>query len=111
MIECVEYGDGVNMALECMTCSTVLMTQDKPEVRCQGCDWTGTEEDMEHVGANIPDLGQRVMPGEPMPAGECPECGALAHVIERWTCPDCGLVWEDGTHACTSPDCHRDADA
>lgn len=25
------------------------------------------------------DLSQRVVPGEPMPSGECPACGALCH--------------------------------
>ena len=28
----------------------------------------------------IKDLNQRVSPGETMPVGECPECGALCHV-------------------------------
>lgn len=28
----------------------------------------------------ISDLLQRVIPGEPMPAGECPECGGLCHL-------------------------------
>lgn len=30
----------------------------------------------------IPDLERRVAPGEPMPAGECPECQALVHVLK-----------------------------
>ncbi len=28
------------------------------------------------------DLLQRVEPGEPMPAGDCPECGALCQLIK-----------------------------
>ena len=37
----------------------------------------------------IPDVSDRVTPGEVMPAGECPDCGALVHlppgsgVVER----------------------------
>lgn len=30
----------------------------------------------------IKDLYARVEPGEPMPAGECPECGALCHAVK-----------------------------
>jgi hypothetical protein len=30
----------------------------------------------------IKDIGQRVAPGEPMPSGECPDCGALCHPVE-----------------------------
>jgi len=45
---------------------------------CQNCSWAGAEEKMKNVG-NIPDIFERVKPGEPMPAGECPECGALCH--------------------------------
>ena len=28
--ECVTYGGGVNVALECMTCNEVLIDYDKP---------------------------------------------------------------------------------
>ena len=31
----------------------------------------------------IDDLHQRVAPGEPMPAGQCPACGALVAVVPR----------------------------
>ena len=82
MIECVEY-DGINVALECLTCSTVLLTQDKPAIECGNCDWTGTIEDVEVSVKSIPHLFERTMPGEIMPAGECPECGALAHDIAQ----------------------------
>lgn len=43
---------------------------------CQNCDWTGSEI---YVKTDIPHLSERVAPGEPMPLGECPECGALCH--------------------------------
>lgn len=42
---------------------------------CQNCDWRG--EDVRPVVR----LLERVGPGEPMPSGECPECGALCHLI------------------------------
>lgn len=30
MIACVSYGAGVNVAIECVTCGTVLMDADNP---------------------------------------------------------------------------------
>lgn len=79
--------------------------QDDAQVACQNCEWTGEADEL----LDIADFGQRVSPGEPCPAGECPECGALAHLVETWECPDCHLIYTDGTHACTSPDCHRES--
>ena len=44
---------------------------------CENCDWSGeTVEPLRHAD-------QRVAPGEPMPAGECPECGACCHELEE----------------------------
>jgi hypothetical protein len=42
------------------------------------CDCCG---DFHHIDdlAAIRDIFQRVAPGEPMPAGECPTCGGLCH--------------------------------
>ena len=31
----------------------------------------------------IPDLAQRALPGEPMPSGECPACGAVCQPVEK----------------------------
>ncbi len=44
---------------------------------CQNRPFTTRDHDQL---APIRDIYQRVEPGEPMPAGECPECGALVHV-------------------------------
>lgn len=52
----------------------------KPDMcACQNCSWTGPAEALKPV----PEIGilERVAPGEPMPAGECPECGALCHPV------------------------------
>lgn len=46
---------------------------DEVKHACQNCDWTGAASAL----APIKDIFQRVAPGEPMPSGECPECGAL----------------------------------
>src|SRR5512142_2728652 len=39
--------------------------------------------------APIRDLSERVEEGEPIPSGECPECGALCHPVNGWICPAC----------------------
>lgn len=41
--------------------------------RCDNCDYEGDQLN------TIKDIFDRVDPGELMPAGECPECGALVH--------------------------------
>lgn len=52
------------------------MTDDR-HVACADCDWTGPES----ACPPLPDdsILERVGPGEIMPAGECPECGAVCH--------------------------------
>jgi hypothetical protein len=44
---------------------------------CQNCDWRGPES---KVSPDIPDIFERVAPGEVMPLGECPQCNALCHL-------------------------------
>lgn len=53
--------------------------EDAP-CKCQNCDWEGTESQLGQELCNVPDLFQRISPGELVPVGECPECGALCHV-------------------------------
>ncbi len=47
-------------------------------VKCSSCEWFGIHTDLEM----ITDFEMRVSPGEPCPAGECPECAALAHTVK-----------------------------
>lgn len=51
--------------------------------KCCNCNMTLTRESQ--VRFEIQDIHERVAPGEPMPAGECRECGALVHeeIIEQ----------------------------
>lgn len=42
---------------------------------CQNCESRWAEEELNEVK----DLAERVAPGELVPAGECPECGAVCH--------------------------------
>ena len=41
---------------------------------CPGC---GAHLDLGSVIYPIPDVEEKILPGEPMPVGECPECGEL----------------------------------
>ena len=45
-------------------------------VACQNCEWRGQESECDEIA----DFWSRVEPGEIMPAGECPACGALCHL-------------------------------
>lgn len=45
--------------------------------RCQNCNWKGAAERCK----GIEHCELRVAPGEPTPAGECPECGSLCQLI------------------------------
>lgn len=55
-----------------------LLPEDRErDVECSSCDWTG----IEGYTLTIQNFFERVLPGETMPAGECPHCGALAHLV------------------------------
>lgn len=47
--------------------------------QCQNCLKVWDDEDLDE----IKDLEMRVESGEPMPSGECPECGALCQPKEE----------------------------
>jgi hypothetical protein len=44
------------------------------------CDWEGPSKELRCQLWDIPDLFERIAPGETVPAGECPVCGVLASV-------------------------------
>lgn len=68
------------MTNEKITAEIVRDYFSAPVAKCENCgDWTGNPEDVGGL-AGVRDLLQRVEPGEPMPACECPECGALCHL-------------------------------
>ena len=51
------------------------MPDDRP-VTCQDCGWKGTVRQTEPIAPRY--LPERVLPGDVMPAGECPKCNASA---------------------------------
>lgn len=50
---------------------------------CGNCGWTGSEEQLGCVLADVPHLAERLDPGQTVPSGECPKCGALAYPVEH----------------------------
>jgi hypothetical protein len=46
---------------------------------CQNCSMVVADEDLKEIRH----LSERVAPGEPMPSGECPYCGAVAHPTDK----------------------------
>jgi len=51
------------------------MPEEVQMCTCLNCDWHGPDT----ATNEIKDVMMRVAPGEPMPVGECPDCGALVH--------------------------------
>ena len=49
---------------------------DVTKFACDNCDWNGTADQLDVVGT------ASLTPGHASPAGRCPECGALAYVID-----------------------------
>lgn len=64
-------------------------------VRCQNCNWAGPYSDAQ---PDIPDIAERIEPGEIVPACECPKCGALCHIAD-WQGPMRHLTNRMGLHA------------
>lgn len=52
--------------------------QERELYLCPNCESEWELDDLKE----IQDIFERVSPGEIMPAGECPECGALCHQKE-----------------------------
>ena len=75
------------------------MSDDSP-VTCQNCGWKGTVSQTEPLAPRH--LPERVLPGDVMPAGDCPECGSSAMLDPERTSPALRIVTvrnpEQATH-------------
>jgi hypothetical protein len=66
---------------------------EEPDARmceCGNCQWTGRVDQLGCQMWDIPDFFARVAEGEICPVGECPECEALARLIEI---PEHTIAW------------------
>jgi predicted RNA-binding Zn-ribbon protein involved in translation (DUF1610 family) len=53
-------------------------------IHCDNCDWEGDLDGDDYtVLGHVEDLEVRINPGEIVPAGECPDCGALLQLGTR----------------------------
>lgn len=59
-----------------MPSSTSSHLDDGTPVKCDNCGWKGTVKAVNE----LEDPLQRIAAGEECPAGECPACGAVAHL-------------------------------
>lgn len=50
-----------------------------PFVTCSNCNWKGKESQCDEID----NISQRICAGETMPAGQCPECGSVAHLTNN----------------------------
>ena len=57
--------------------TTYVNVADNADCRCEHCGGLYEGRDMDPI--NEPET--RVIAGKPVPAGQCPNCGALAYVI------------------------------
>lgn len=60
-----------------MTQPNTADEEGRRPVCCDNCEWGGAEDEC----VEAKDLHARLTPGAIVPAGECPECGALAYLI------------------------------
>lgn len=63
------------------------------KTKCDNCQSEFRDDkELAHVFPDIPGLFERITPGEPVPAGECPNCGALVHLCSEveLICTICG---------------------
>lgn len=55
----------------------VIETMNEEPSKCWNCGWTGQPK-IEY--GDIPDLLERLVPGDEVPSGECPKCGFLCYL-------------------------------
>ncbi|HTR86216.1 MAG TPA: hypothetical protein VMI56_17160 [Reyranella sp.] len=61
--------------------SSIFIQVEDPEAlcSCSDCEWEGPAKDLQMVSS----IEERISAGEIVPAGECPACGALAHLTAQ----------------------------
>ena len=57
----------------------MVLCEPTAKVRCDNCDWDGVGDDLDLIS----DFEERVSADCLVPAGQCPECGALAYLDSK----------------------------
>ena len=57
----------------------MVLCADDAQVKCDNCDWEGQGDKLDMMS----DFEERVEAGSIIPAGQCPECGALAYIKDK----------------------------
>jgi len=70
---------------------------------CSDCKREIEDKDFKVRFPNIPNLLERLSPGEPVPYGECPDCGALVHEAQAIPGKRAFLTIVDGKFQVTCP--------
>lgn len=77
---CPRCADKISFYLDegrCLDWEAAVDALSEPH-ECQKCERWWAEADLDQVRH----LSMRVSPGEPMPSGQCPECGAVCHPVK-----------------------------
>ena len=81
---CIDGGERHWIHCSCgetTNCGEGIMEPERVGVgvaQCENCEKVWPEDKL----GNIRDFSMRVAPNEPMPAGECPDCGSLCHRVK-----------------------------
>jgi predicted RNA-binding Zn-ribbon protein involved in translation (DUF1610 family) len=59
--------------------STVYLNAGSESCSCDNCSWQGPATALDAIN----DIQERIDPGSEVPAGQCPDCGALAYLDSR----------------------------
>lgn len=69
------------MSSDVTSAATSDAAEEDSDCRCGNCNWQGRESAIKVPFFRINRMEARVEPNELVPAGECPDCGCLAHRV------------------------------
>lgn len=83
----VSHGDpdkgAYVMAWVWVSACDVKLPEPGEPCACANCEWRGTDNEADEIR----DMHKRLTPGCEVPAGECPDCGALVYLVKKQGIP------------------------